>query len=476
MSLSKRLTYLALGPLMMLVLSFLLADAVTVKGAQAIGLTVWLIFWWITRPIHISITALMPIVVNALLNIVEMSVLTSQYVSESIILIFGSGLLTMPWAGIGLDRRIALKTLSIVGSSMRSQVTVWLLASVLFSTVLPNVMVCALFTPIAVAMLKAAGYDDIPSAAPAVPILLCIGWGVSLGGTGTPIGGAMNLAAISFLEARTGQEFFYTDWIIRILPYFILATALLWALMIFISKDVKSLDGTKEYFKEEYKKLGSIKRDEVICLALFFIATIGTFLRPFYAELFPGLAPAYLFLIFGSLCFFILSAEKKFLLSWETAQNNTMWGMMILFASGLALGRLLTLSGATTSIANYIIAMNLDGGLTTVIIIVLIARILSELTNGTTAAAMTIPIVLEFTTVMGLDPMPYWFITVMAYNEEFLLPISVRAIPVSYGLDADVMFKKGILPSIVTMLFVIVFGYIVIKLWPSFYSLPHLTF
>ncbi len=476
MTLSKRLTYIALGPVLLAVSLFLLTDSLDSKGAQAVGLTMWMIFWWITRPVHISITALLPVIVNALLDIIPMHLLTAQYVAESIILIFGSGLLCAPWASIGLDRRIALKTLSLVGSSMRSQVIVWLLASVLFTTLLPNVMVCAVFTPIAIAMLSAAGYTDIKTAKPAVPILLCIGWGVSLGGAGTPLGGAMNLTAISFLEAQTGQEFFYIDWIVRVAPYFILATLLLLAVMLYISSDVKSLNGTKEYFTKAYKELGAMKRDEKISLVLFFSATFASFLRPLYADLLPGLSPAYIFLLFGSLSFFVITKDKKFLLTWETAQSQTMWGMMILFASGLALGVLLTQSGATAHFADMVVAMNLDGGFTTIVIIVVITRILAELTNGTTAAAMVIPVVLEFTTQMGLDPMPYWFVTVMAFNLEFLLPISVRAIPISYGLDADIMFKKGILPFFTSMIFVIIFGYITITLWPTFYSLPHLIF
>ncbi len=475
MTLAKRFTYIFLGPVILLAFVLLLSDALTLKGAQAFGLTAWLIFWWITRPVHITITAFMPVIMNALLDIVPMGTITAQYVSESIILVFGAGLLTMPWSEIGLDRRIALKTLSVVGSSMKSQITVWLCASVLFSTVLPNLMICALFTPIAVAMLKAAGYDDVNSKA-ALPIMLCVGWGVSLGGAGTPVGGAMNLAAISYLEAATGQELFYIDWVIRVAPYLITATILLLGMMLYLARDVKSLNGTKEYFTAEYAKLGIMKRDEKICISIFGITVLGAFARPLYADIVPALAPAYLFLIGGSLAFFIVNAEKKFMLSWESAQSKTMWGMMILFASGLALGKLLTLSGGTVALSKIIISMNLDGGFVTVVIISVAARVLSELTNGTTAAAMTIPLVLEFTTAMGLDPMPYWFITTFAYNSEFLLPLSVRAVTIGAGVDPEQMFSKGIMPATVSLLYTILFGYATILIWPTFLSVPYLTF
>ncbi|MEG1683866.1 MAG: SLC13 family permease, partial [Oscillospiraceae bacterium] len=181
---AKRTIFLLAGPGLLIFSIMTLSGIFGTTGAQAIGVSLWMIFWWITRPVHISITALIPAVANAFLNMVPMTDVISQYASESIVLVFASGLIILPWAAIGLDRRIALKVLSIVGPSMKSQMAVWLFATIAFSTVLPNIAVVTLFCPIAVAMLKAAGYDDISTAAPAVPIMLAISWGVSLGGGG----------------------------------------------------------------------------------------------------------------------------------------------------------------------------------------------------------------------------------------------------------------------------------------------------
>ena len=48
-----------------------------------------MIFWWITRPVHITITALLPALVNAFLNMVPMSDVISHS-CESIVLVFAS--------------------------------------------------------------------------------------------------------------------------------------------------------------------------------------------------------------------------------------------------------------------------------------------------------------------------------------------------------------------------------------------------
>ena len=466
--------YLIAGPAIYAAITLSLKGPFGLSGAEAIGVLLWMIFWWITRPVHMTVTALLPILVNALFNIIDMGTVTSQYFSDSIILIFGSCLLTIPWKSTGLDRRVALKILSIVGPTMKSQVTVWLLASILFSTVLPNVAVCALFTPIAVAMLHAAGYEDIKTCKPAVPILLAIGWGVGIGGVGTPLGGAMNVAAISFMEEYAGHEFMYIDWIIRIAPFFVIAAGVSLLYMLGISKNAEAIKGTKEYFEQSYQELGKMKRDEKICGSLFILGLVGAFARPLFASVLPALAPAYILLILGCASFVISAVEKGPILTWEAAQDGTMWGMMLLFGGGLALGKMVNESGASAGIASVVQGMNLDGGFLTIVIIVVFAILIGEATNSTVSAAVTVPIVLSFASKCGLNAVPYWFIAIMAYNAEFLLPISVRAIPVAYGLDANDMMKKGIPMVLLRMAVVILVGWACMEFWPAFSNIAYL--
>lgn len=474
MNLGKRITYLVIGPAIFVAIWLLTSrfGGIDETAAKGIGTAVWMIFWWVTRPVDITVTALLPVAINALISIVPMEDVISQYSSSSIILIFGSCLLTAPWAAIGLDKRISLKALSLIGPSMKSQIIVWLLAAVVLSNMMPNVVVVAIFTPIAVAMLKAAGYEDIKKCEPAVPILCAIAWGSQLGGSGTPLGGAMNITAITFIEEFTGKEFMYIDWLTRMLPYTIIVTVICLLVMLFRPSKVKKLEGTKDYFKTCYKALGPMKNVEKISLVLFIIAMVGSFLRPLYADILPGLVPAYLFLITGFLNFVIVATNKKGvkepLLSWDVAQKEVMWGMLLLFAGGLALGEILTGSGANDVIATLISNLNLTGGIGTIVIFAVFAALISEMTNSTVSAAITIPIVIAVTQKVGLNPIPYIFTTAMAFNYESLLPVSVRAISVSHGLDPSKLLKSGFLITLIRLVIAIAVGYITMLIWPDF--------
>ena len=472
MNTKKRLLHLVLGPVLyFLIWSLSAVGPLDANAAKGIGVAAWMIYWWVTRPVDITVTALLPGVVNALFSIVPMEDVISQYASSSIVLIFGSCLLTAPWSRIGLDKRISLKALSLIGPSMKSQIAVWLLSAAVLSNMMPNVVVVAILTPIAVSMLAAAGYRDIKSCEPAVPILCAIAWGSQLGGAGTPLGGAMNITAISFIEDYTGKEFLYVDWIARMLPYTAIATLCVLLAMILRPMETTSLSGTKEYFESSYKALGPVKRDEKISLVLFVTAMLGSFLRPLYADILPGLVPAYLFLFLGCLNFVIVGRDKRMLLEWDIAQKEVMWGMLLLFAGGLALGQILTGSGANDAIARLILKLPLKGGLGTIIIFAVFAVIISEMTNSTVSAAVTIPIAIGVTQNMGLNPIPYIFTVAMAMNYESLLPVSVRAISVGYGLDPDKLLKSAVPLTVLRLVIAVAVGYVTMMLWPGFGTL-----
>ena len=47
---------------------------------------------------------------------------------------------------------------------------------------------------------------------------MTIAWGAGIGGIATPLGGAMNLVIIEYLEQLTGREYMYVDWLVRLAP------------------------------------------------------------------------------------------------------------------------------------------------------------------------------------------------------------------------------------------------------------------
>lgn len=118
--------------------------------------------------------------------------------------------------------------------------------------------------------------------------------------------------------------------------------------------------------------------------------------------------PAYVFLVIGMLMFFLHDENGKTMLDWQYAESHAMWGMIFLFASGLALGRLVIETGAIDRLAVIIVGFQLPPGLMTMAISCTFACFLSELSSNTAAASISIPVVTGITGVMGVNPHPVY--------------------------------------------------------------------
>src|SRR6266852_4191388 len=107
------------GPLMFCAVAFLPAASPPYAVRCGLGLLLWMSTWWLTRPVHLAVTGLLPLVVVSLVGFVPMADVLPAYADELIILLVGANILTTAWSRCGLDRRIALMSLATVGSSAR---------------------------------------------------------------------------------------------------------------------------------------------------------------------------------------------------------------------------------------------------------------------------------------------------------------------------------------------------------------------
>ena len=450
MSKTKQRIYLMIGPVLFVLCCLAIPKSAFPALAEraAIGTVAWMAFWWVTAPIDYAVTAFLPIAINALVTMCDMSAVISNYASETILLLLGASILTVSWEETGLDKRIAASLLGLIGDNLRIQLIFWFMLSTLLSAILPNAVVCATITPIAVSMLKYIGEGDIANSRIGSKLLLYIAYGAGLGGLTSPLGGAMNLVTVDYLQQLTGKEYMYASWVVRFLPIMIV---LLLINIIFMIRDVKkgeSLGGSREYFKKEYKKFPPTTIEEKISLALFVIATV--------------------FIICAILSFLITRSDGERLMLWKSVQTKIIWEMIYIFAGGLAVGTLINESGAAERIGELVSGMGLTGGLTTVFVIVTVTLLMSDVTSNTATAAVAIPIVISIVKGMGLNPIPYVYVASVGVNLSYMLPTSIRAIPVGYGLQPKYMLKEGWKMTVFIIISMTIVCTLLLKFWPAF--------
>lgn len=461
----NRKIFLLLGPLLFLGCIIFLPSSLfeTLKMRAAIGTAVWMTFWWITSPVDYVVTAFLPIALNALVPMADMTDVIGNYASETILLLLGASILTASWEKVGLDQQIAACFLRLLGDSLRSQIIFWFLLTAILSAILPNLIVCTAITPIAVSMLNYIGEKEIGKSRVASKLLLAIVYGTSVGGLASPLGGAMNLVVVDYIQKLTGREYMYGIWGMKFLPIMVV---LIVSNLLFMIRDIgknEKLGGSKEYFIQKQNSIYEMNFEKKCLLGLFLAATVLAFMRQSYQKLLPGLKPAYIFMISAIISFLITDKEGKRLQTWKSVQPKIVWELLYIFAGGLALGTLINGSGAAKSAGNAVAAFGLSGGFVTVFVIVTLPLLLSDVTSNTATAAIAVPVVISIIQGIGKAPLPYIYIVTIGVNLSYMFPTSIRAIPVGYGLNPKYMLSEGWKMSVMVIVEMTILCYFLLR-------------
>ena len=466
-----KLGHLLAGPIVFGVLLLVPLDGVPFETRGGMGLLVWMGWWWIARPVHLAVTGLLPLAVAALFGLAPMEEVATSYSQDTILLLLGANILTSVWTRWGLDRRIGLASLLGVGIDTRRQILVWFLASAVLSGFLPNTIVAATMIPMVVAMLRSVGIEDLWNSRIGTALVIAVAWGTSAGGAATPLGGAPNLLTVGFIEESiTGREFLYLTWVTRLAPIAMVVVLVLFLFLRYAMRpEVAELAGSKEYIQAELRALGPMRPEEIWGLALFAIASALTFGRPLYAELLPSLTPAFAFITMAVASFVIRTREGP-LITWAFAQTHMLWGLFYLFAGGIALGRILSGSGAVEAFATALVPYAGSGGFMAVLVFSVLTMLLTQVTSNTAAIAIVVPVTISTFQSLDLNPVPFVYLVAVIGNCGFILPSSAGgpAVAAGYGVNLKTMAAKGLIASLLVLGTLIGLGYALARWWPPF--------
>jgi sodium-dependent dicarboxylate transporter 2/3/5 len=459
------------GPVVFLLLVALPLAGIEYPIRASLGLLIWMSWWWIAQPVHLAVTGLLPLVVLALFDFLPVLDILPAYAQQLVILLIGANILATLWTRWGLDRRIALFSLLGIGTSTRQQILAWFAIATILSSFLPNTVVAAAMMPIVVAMLRFIDIREIDKSVFGSALLIAVAWGTSVGGSGTPVGGAPNLLTVQFIESELiDHEFLFTTWVTRILPLTILTAIIAFVFMRFAFKpEMDRVEGTHEYFTDELRKLGRMRAPEWWGLALFAVATLLAFTRQFYSDALPGLTPAFAFLVCAIVAF-VVRHQGEPMLTWEYAQGRMVWGLIYLFAGGSALGQILSQTGTAQFIADQLIGLTDGGGVIAIVVFVVLTVTLSQITSNTAAVAIVVPITISTFQAAGLNAIPMVYIVAAAGNYGLVLPSSSGgcAVAAGYGVNLKMMSAWGLALTLLVMAALTIGGYLLATFWPGF--------
>ncbi len=453
--------------------------AFTSAGRATMALMIWMATWWLTEAIDIEATALLPLVMLPLLGAATFKTAAASYGDEFIFLFMGGFILAIAMQRWGLDRRIALITLRIVGSGPKAMILGFMLATAMLSGFVSNTATAAMMMPVGLSVidlvlkqktgesLTASGSlpdDGAPGRNFALCLMLGIAYAASIGGVGTIIGTPPNVFLVGYLRDGIDPahriEISFVRWLIVGVPLVVVFLPLTWFMLTHVLYPVRirAIAGGREFIHGELRVLGPMKRGEWITFIVFICASTLWITRPWLAGFTIGegddawrplrmLSDAGVAMI-AAMLLFVAPVEwrkRTFAMDWEHARRLP-WGILILFGGGLSLAAAIQANGVAEFLGGQ--ATRFAGVPEIVIVLIVVTAIVffSEVASNTATATSLIPILAAMAPGLGVHPYVLVIPAAIGASLAFMMPVGTPPNAIVFGtgyVTMPQMIKAG---------------------------------
>ena len=464
-TLSKKIG-LYLGPLFFISLLYLSPGNLSFEATAVIASASWMICWWITEAVSISVTALLPLIIFPLTGVMEVNDVGANYGSSIVFLFFGGFVLALGLEKVNLHRRIALTIIKKTGTSPNKVILGFMIATAFMSMWISNTASTVVMLPIALSVINLL-IDQAESSKKqtknfALSVMLGIAFSANAGGIATVIGTPPNSVLIGLLENEYNIQISFVKWMMLGLPFAVLLIAIIYFVLVHFMFSTKGLkfSASQKVIDSEIDKLGPISPKEKQVLWVFVVVVSLWIFRTLINSELPGLNLSDTVIsVLGALALFAIPfnlKEGKFILEWKDTQKLS-WGILILFGGGLALAKGMSSTGIVSLITTYIAEGNFSELLTASLLIILML-FMTELMSNVALVAVLAPVVAGI--ALGLDvPMLYLLIPVtMASSCAFMLPMATppNAIVFASGyVKVHEMARIGIIINCIAVILLI---------------------
>ena len=470
-----------LGPLsFVLIMLFFTPDDIEFQGKAILACASWIAIWWVTEPIPIAATSLLPIIIFPLSGGLDIKTTTAAFGHKYVFLFIGSFILAIAIQKWKLHKRIALNIINQVGVNKSNIILGFMTATAFLSMWISNTATSVMILPVGLAIISQLKDDpNTPENENSLfgkALMLAIAYSASIGGMATIIGTPPNMIFAGVIKESYNIEISFFDWFMFGLPLSIFFLFICWFYLTKIAFRFKQKEFSagKEEIVSQLKGLGKISYEEKTILIVFILTALAWITRNVQIDgvqygltkIIPNLDDTIIAII-SALVLFILPSKKSTItnkltkiIDWEDAMKLP-WGILLLFGAGMALAQGFDSSGLAIWIGSQLTYLS-DVPLV-VLILILIASVnfLTEVTSNMATTAMLLPILVSLAVVLDLHPYYLLVSATLAASCAFMLPVATPPNTVVFGsglLKIEDMFKKGLwlnLISIITLTFTI---------------------
>ncbi|MBK1876994.1 SLC13 family permease [Pelagicoccus mobilis] len=432
--------------------------------------------WWLTEPVPISVTALLPLVLFPMMGMGSIKEVSAPYAHPLVFLFLGGFMIALAMQRWGLHKRVAIGLIGFFGVQPNRIIAGFLVAGALVSMWVSNTATALMMLPIAtsvVALLPKDGEGGRLGARFAPALMLAVAYGATTGGMATLIGTPPNALLAGYMSKVHGYEIGFLQWMKIGLPMTLLTLPLVYLVLTRVAFrfEKSKLAGMEALIKSEKEKLSKLSRGEAMVAFVFCLTALGWMFRPMLQQVLPMISDTSI-AIGSAILLFLLPVNAKrgeFVMNWQ-ATKDLPWEVLLLFGGGLSLAGMIQSSGLSQYIGE------LTQGLSGRSIVLILAAIcfgilmLTELTSNTATAATFLPIIGAVAVSMGENPLLFLAPAALSANCSYMMPVGTPPNAIVFGsgrIALPQMARAGLLlnlllvPALIVLLLVLgpyVFG------------------
>lgn len=473
--------WLAAGPVAWTIIVLVAPASLEPAPRMVLGLAAWMAIWWVTEPIPLAATSLLPAALLPTLGIAGAREAVAPYANELVFLYLGGFFLAAALERWHAHARIAFGLISAIGYSSRRIVLGVMVATGFISMWISNTATAAMMYPIVMAITPLFAGADRDARNTRTALLLGMAYAASIGGMGTLLGTPPNLIFAGAARELAGQEVSFVSFLLIGTPLVLLLLPICWVLLVFLVFPSRATLDTSasDIIHNRRAALGRLRGGELATLLVFLATALawvarerkvfGDFVVPGLVDIAPRITDSTI-AVLGALLLFLIPARdrdgsRRVLLTWDEARGIP-WDVLLLFGGGLSLAAAMESTGLATWLGGQMSGLGALPPVALYLGLAVFVLLLSELASNTAAASMMMPIVATLAGAVGQPPLLLMLITALAASTGFALPVATPPNTIVFGsgqVRTRDMARAGVALDLVAVVLVVA---VVVLLYP----------
>ncbi len=415
------------------------------KGALAIFLLAGT--WWVFEVVPIGITSLALGAMQVLFMVRPAASALKDFMTPSVLFIFGSLVIGMVFTKTGLTKRLAYKMLAIVGEKTSMIYLGCFVVTAALTHIMAHTAVAATMFPLLMTIYSMYAENGEPTRF-GKGLFIGMAFVAGAGSIVTLLGAARGAVAIGFFKDIVGKEISFFELTYYMAPIGWVMTFLLWGLvMVFFKPEKKEIPGLRDKAKKLGKAMGRISREEILA-AVIIAGCIGIMSVKQFIPAISSLDKNAIILVSTVLFFLFKILHIKDL-------ESIPWNIVLLFGGAMSIGFCLWETGAAEWLAiNWLTLFQKAHWFVFVMSIAFFVMIMTNFIMNVAAIAISLPVALVIAPYLNVAPEVILFSALVTAGMPFLLLVGAAPNAIAYDakqFTTGEFFLYGIPASIMLM-------------------------